>query len=76
MNKACMAATALALLWLPAGALATANGADWAQRAAASGDAGSARPEMARGTDLRPCRPGTHSEFSRLTGGYYCLRNP
>lgn len=33
-------------------------------------------PQMARGTDLRPCQPGQHSEFSRLTGGYRCVRNP
>lgn len=31
---------------------------------------------MARGTDLRPCQPGRHSEFSRLSGGYHCMRNP
>jgi hypothetical protein len=38
--------------------------------------AGATRPAMARGTDLRPCRAGRHSEFSRLTGGYHCVRNP
>ncbi len=69
-------ATATVLLCLPASALAGMGDPDPNPPVAASAYASSDKPSMARGTDLRPCKPGTYSEFSRLTGGYHCVRNP
>jgi hypothetical protein len=66
-------AAALLLVSLPAGVFA-ADGSDASRQPAANVD-DAARPAMVRGTDLRPCKPGTHSEFSRLTGGYRCMPN-
>jgi hypothetical protein len=64
---------AFVLALLPAGVFA-ADGQDASRRPAANvDDAG--RPAIVRGTDLRPCKPGTHSEFSHLTGGYRCMPN-
>jgi hypothetical protein len=66
-------AATLVLVCLPVGVFA-ADGPDVSrQPTVTAGDAG--RPSMARGTDLRPCKPGTHSEFSRMTGGYRCMPN-
>jgi Spy/CpxP family protein refolding chaperone len=75
-RKILVAATALALFVSAAATAARADGPDSSQRPTIAGDDGASRPMMARGTDLRPCKPGTHSEFSRLTGGYRCARNP
>jgi len=66
-------AAAILLVCLPAGAFA-ADSMDVSRQATAKvDDAG--RPSMVRGTDLKPCKPGTHSEFSRLSGGYHCMPN-
>lgn len=69
-------ATAIALLWLPASGFASVDGPGSVQHVVASADGSSEKPMMARGTDLRPCKPGTYSEFSRQTGGYHCARKP
>jgi len=74
--KNLIAATAIVLLCLPVTALAGINGQGPNQRVAGSADESSAKPSMPPGTDLRPCKPGTHSEFSHLTGGYWCAANP
>ncbi len=71
-----IAATAAVLLCIATGATAGSDGPDAHSRVVVSGYASSEKPMMARGTDLRPCKPGTHSEFSRLTGGYRCAHNP
>ena len=74
--KNVIGATAIVLLWLPASAFAGVDSPTSAQQVAGSADGSSEKPSLPRGTDLRPCKPGTHSEFSRLTGGYRCDRNP
>ncbi len=74
--KNVIGATAIALLWLPASGFAGVDSPGSDQQVAASANGSSERPMMPRGTDLRPCKPGTHSEFSHQTGGYRCVRNP
>lgn len=73
--KNLIGATAIVLLCLPATALAGMDSQGSDQRVAGSADAGSEKPSMPRGADLRLCKPGTHSEFSHLTGGYRCAAN-
>jgi hypothetical protein len=73
--KNVIGAAAIALLWFSANALAGAVGPDSNRSVATAGYSGSAKLTIAPGTDLRPCESGTHSEFSRLTGGYRCARN-
>ncbi|HEY1940809.1 MAG TPA: hypothetical protein VGH40_01685 [Roseiarcus sp.] len=73
IRKTLVGAMAFALISSSAVTLALAQSADSSRKAV---DYGAVRPMMERGTDLRPCKPGSHSEFSRLTGGYHCVRNP
>jgi len=68
-HVAAMAVVALSSL---GATFALAGGPDVQPRPSMTEDG---RPSIARGTDLRPCKPGTHSEFSRLTGGYRCAPN-
>jgi hypothetical protein len=76
IRKTLVGAMAFALISSSAATLALAESAD-ASRKAATVEDGSVRPMMMeRGTDLRPCKPGNHSEFFHLTGGYRCVRNP
>ena len=75
IRKTLVGAMAFALISSSAATLALAESAD-APRKVGTVEDGSMRPMMERGTDLRPCKPGSHSEFSHLTGGYRCVRNP
>ncbi len=73
--KNLIGATAIVLLSLPASAVAGMAGQGSTQQVAGSADGNSEKPSMPRGTDLRPCKPGMHSEFAHLTGGYRCAAN-
>lgn len=74
--KTLIGATAVVLLWLPASAFAAMDSQGASQQVLGSADGNSVKPSMPRGADLRPCKPGTHSEFSHLSGGYRCAANP
>ena len=74
-RKTLVQAMAFALISSSTMTFAFANSVDSSHKNATIDD-GSARPIMERGTDLRPCKPGSRSEFSHLTGGYHCVRNP
>ena len=68
-------AIALALISCCGAGPALADNSPSPTRAATADDSNTMRM-VPRGTDLRPCEPGRHSEFSRLSGGYHCMRNP
>jgi hypothetical protein len=74
-RKILAGAIALALVSCCGARLALADNSPVPSRAAMTEGANPERA-MPRGTDLRPCEPGKHSEFSRLSGGYHCMRNP
>ncbi len=75
MRKTLVGAIAFALISSSTATFALAQSAN-SSRKVVTVDDNPMRPMMERGTDLRPCKPGNHSEFSRLTGGYRCVRNP